>query len=129
MPNIDKQNILCWVDIPVLDLGRAIDFYSAVLAERVMTMESEDHVQFGLLPISDVGVWGALRISTADNSPSKTGPLIYISAWGRLDDAAAEAVKHGGKELVAKYKIGAWGFCVIILDSEGNRVGLHSPEP
>ena len=30
-----SKNVLCWVDIPVADLPRAIEFYSAVLGEPV----------------------------------------------------------------------------------------------
>jgi hypothetical protein len=62
-----------------------------------------------------------------DNAPSKTGPLIYLNAEGRLPQAVRAAVDHGGKVLQAIHQIGPHGLRAIVLDSEGNRVALHAP--
>ena len=43
------SNRTVWVDIPVIDLDRAIAFYSAVLGEPV-TKEGGPGFAFGLLP-------------------------------------------------------------------------------
>jgi predicted enzyme related to lactoylglutathione lyase len=52
--------------------------------------------------------------------------MVYLNANGRLDDAIASVVANGGKVLQPKHPIGPFGFRAIILDSEGNRVALHS---
>jgi predicted enzyme related to lactoylglutathione lyase len=52
--------------------------------------------------------------------------MVYLNANGRLDDAVASVAPNGGKVLQAKHPIGPFGFRAIILDSEGNRVALHS---
>ena len=61
-----------------------------------------------------------------ENQPSHTGPLIYLSVEGRFNDAVKAARSNGGKVLQEKQQIGPHGFRAIIVDSEGNRVALHS---
>ena len=120
------SNRIVWVDIPVLDLERAIAFYSAVLGSQV-TKEGGPGFVFGLLPHSGNDVGGCLYSPGDDNSPSKLGPLIYLNAEGRLAQAVQAVTTHGGEVLQAVHQIGPHGFRAIVLDSEGNRVALHAP--
>jgi hypothetical protein len=115
---------LCWTDIPVTDLNRAIAFYSAVLGSPV-SKETMPGFEFGLLPHTKDNVSGCLA-KADDNEPSKNGPLIYLSAEGRLDAAIAEVTKGGGSVMKPKHPIGPYGFRAVIIDSEGNRIALHS---
>jgi len=48
------------------------------------------------------------------------------NASGRLDAAIDAVVPNGGKVIKPKHPIGPYGHRAIILDSEGNRVALHS---
>jgi predicted enzyme related to lactoylglutathione lyase len=113
-----------WFDIPVHDLDRAITFYSAVLAVEV---KREAHAGFtiGLLPHGDEDVTGCLFVSE-DSKPSAEGILLYFNANGRLEAALAAAELHGGRLLKPVHPIGAFGFRAVLLDSEGNRIALHS---
>jgi len=43
-----SADTLCWTDIPVTNLDRAINFYSAVLGQEVSKM-SEGGIEYGLL--------------------------------------------------------------------------------
>jgi uncharacterized protein len=117
-------NSVVWVDIPVLDLDRAIRFYSAVLAGEV-TKQEYPGMAIGLLPGFDSDVSGCLFTKT-DEQPSATGLLLYLNAQGRLDEAIDVVEPNGGKVLQPKHQIGPHGYRAIILDSEGNRVALHS---
>jgi predicted enzyme related to lactoylglutathione lyase len=119
-----SQNTLCWTDIPVTDLHRAIAFYSKVLNEPA-TLQKGDTTEFGLLPHTGTNASGCLVVDK-DHQPSQDGPLIYLSVHERLDDAVRAAGASGGKVLEPKHGIGPYGFRAIILDSEGNRVALHS---
>ena len=58
--------------------------------------------------------------------PCDRGVLIYLNAQGRLGDALSAVEKNGGKILQPKHSIGQYGFRAVILDSEGNRLALHS---
>ena len=119
-----SKNLLGWTDIPVTDLDRAVGFYSKVLAEPV-TLQEMGEYKFGLLPHAMDGVSGCLAKGD-DNKPSRTGPLIYLSVTGRLDDAAKLVGENGGEVLKPKHQIGPYGYRAIIVDSEGNRIALHS---
>jgi uncharacterized protein len=117
-------NQIVWCDIPVLDLDRAVKFYSAVLGQEVKKHEFPGGT-VGLLPHNDGEVGGCL-IGGAEEKPSEKGIMIYLNANGRLDDAIAAVLSNGGKIVEPKHPIGPFGYRAIIIDSEGNRVALHS---
>ncbi len=124
-----SADTLCWTDIPVANLDRAIKFYSAVLGQEVSKM-AEGGFEYGLLPHKEQNASGCLCVSGDSmgnkNQPSQTGPLIYLSVEGRLDDAVKATRANGGKVLEEKQQIGPHGVRAVIIDSEGNRVALHS---
>jgi len=118
-------NAVVWFDIPTTSLDRAIGFYSAVLGQKVEKQEISPGCHIGVLPHGKDDVSGCL-FQDVDAKPSDCGPLLYLNVAGRLDAAIAEVQKNGGKVLQPKHQIGPWGFRAVILDSEGNRVALHS---
>lgn len=117
-------NTLVWADIPVADLDRAIRFYSAVLGEPV---EKQEYGGFalGLLPGGGSDVTGCLYVAT-DFEPCPNGVMVYFDCEGRLDVAELAAAEHGGKVLEPRHSIKPHGFRSVVLDSEGNRIALHS---
>jgi predicted enzyme related to lactoylglutathione lyase len=117
-------NQIVWVDIPVLELDRAITFYSAMLGVPVKK-EEFDGMSMGLLPHEGNDVGGSLATGEG-TKPSVDGPLIYLNVHGRLDEAIAAVEPSGGKILQPKHQIGPYGFRAVVIDSEGNRVALHS---
>jgi predicted enzyme related to lactoylglutathione lyase len=124
-----SADTLCWTDIPVTNFDRAVKFYSAVLDKEVPKM-SEGGFEYGLLPHEEQSASGCLCVSAdsagLENKPSQSGPLIYLSVEGRLDDAVKSVRANGGKVLQEKQQIGPHGFRAVIVDSEGNRIALHS---
>ena len=119
-----QNNTFCWVDLPVVDLDRAIQFYAAILGAHVQKINEHGFV-FGLLPHTEDNVSGCLSVMD-DRKPSQNGPLVYLNVEGKLDKAITETIKHGGNVLQAKAQIGPYGFRAIILDTEGNAVALYS---
>jgi predicted enzyme related to lactoylglutathione lyase len=120
------MNTFCWIDIPVIDIDRAIGFYAGVLAAPV-TKIAEHGFEFGLLPHTEDNVSGCLVVMP-DRKPSLDGALVYLNVEGRLDHALTEAKKMGGRELAPKMQIGPYGHRAIILDTEGNAIALYSKE-
>ena len=116
------HNRAVWFDIPVAELKRAAEFYSAVLAVRVETF-MEAGFSFAVLEHSD-GNGGCLVPNPADISDK--GVMLYLNVNGRIQDAVAKVNLHGGKVLQAVHAIGPHGFRAVVIDSEGNRVVLHS---
>ena len=124
-----SADTLCWTDIPVTNLDRAIKFYSAVLGREVKKL-SDGGAEYGLLPHEESTASGCLCIRSdsggVDNRPSANGPLIYLLVEGRLNEAVEAARANGGKILRARQQIGEHGFRAVIIDSEGNRIALHT---
>jgi uncharacterized protein len=123
-----SRNQIVWCDIPVKDLDRAIRFYSAVLGAPIKK-EQHEGMSFATLPhAGEHGVSGCLTTGCEGNKsePSQQGPLLYFNCQGRLDQAIAAVEPNRGKVLQPKHPIGPYGFRAVVLDSEGNRIALHS---
>lgn len=118
------MNAFVWVDIPCIDLDRAIRFYSAVMGHPAKKQEFPNFA-IGVLTHAEEGVGGCLFVK-ADAPPSDHGPLLYLNCQGRLDEAVEAVAANGGKVLQGKQSIGPYGYRAIVLDSEGNRLALHS---
>lgn len=52
--------------------------------------------------------------------------MLYLNAEGRLRDAVAKVTEFGGRVTEDVQSIGTHGFRAIVVDSEGNRIVLHS---
>lgn len=120
-------NTVVWFDLPVRDLDRAMRFYSAVLGAQVHKQDHEGFA-FAVLHHAPDGVSGCLipDFKGNENRPSDHGPLLYLNCQGRLDEAVAAVAPNGGTVLKPKHPIGPYGSRAIVLDSEGNRIALHS---
>jgi len=116
------HNRAVWFDLPVSDLERAATFYRAVLNIGVDVMKFGP-VEFAVLA-HDQGNGGCLVVQP--EAITSVGALLYLNANGRIRDAVAQAVKLGGKVMEDVQATGSHGFRAVILDSEGNRVALHS---
>lgn len=118
-----KHNRAVWFDIPVVELGRASAFYSAVLKIRV-DEAAFDGFSFAVLE-HDEGNGGCL-VPNADQVSSEKGILLYLNVDGRIRDAVEKVTESGGKVTEDVHPIGPHGFRAIVIDSEGNRLALHS---
>lgn len=118
-----NYNLSVWFDIPVVDLDRAIAFYARVLDTDVVS-EVIDGIRYGLIR-SEFGNGGCLMVDEIRIN-SQQGPLIYLNVYGRLAQAVDRVTDMGGAVLEGIHPLGRWGHRAIILDSEGNRLALHS---
>jgi predicted enzyme related to lactoylglutathione lyase len=123
-PPVARHQVV-WFDIPVRDLDRAIRFYSAVLGAELKKEQAGPGVSMATLPHAD-GFIGGCLLQNADAKPSESGPLLYLNTHGRLDEAVKAVEMHGGRVLLSRHSIAPFGFRAIVLDSEGNRLALHS---
>jgi predicted enzyme related to lactoylglutathione lyase len=118
-----KNNCVVWVDIPVKDLDRSIAFYKAVLANNVSKVDMPG-ISFAVLDHQDGN--GGCLVPNAAHVSSTGGVLVYLNSDGRIRAAVAEVEKNGGKMVEPVTSIGPHGFRAVFLDSEGNRIALHS---
>ncbi|MBL7696851.1 MAG: VOC family protein [Chitinophagaceae bacterium] len=122
------RNALSWFEIPVADLDRAQKFYETIFG---ITMIPADfpRIRMRMFPLEDMsGVGGALCDSGGFHKPSATdGPLIYLNGNPDVQLVLDKVEAAGGKIIVPKTEISPeYGFMAVIIDTEGNRIGLHS---
>jgi predicted enzyme related to lactoylglutathione lyase len=118
------MNPVVYFEIPVLDLTRASDFYSAVF-ETTLTQDVVDGYQMAFFESSDqsFGATGALVVGDV-YMPSHQGCFLYFGVES-IDETVARALEHGGSVLYPKKSNGDLGFVAEIQDTEGNRIALH----
>lgn len=117
-----QNNRAVWFDIPVADLDRAANFYRAVLGVGV-NKETYGEMSFCVIDHQD-GNGGCLIHSKEEIAAG--GVLIYLNVDGRIQDAIGKVVPNGGTVIEPTHSIGPHGFRAVVLDSEGNRIALHS---
>jgi predicted enzyme related to lactoylglutathione lyase len=123
------KNPFTWVEIYVEDMNRAQKFYETVLQIQMIPMQNPG--DFGDLKMlsfpwaqDGANISGAL-CKTKEMKPGVGGTLVYFTC----DDCSVEEARveaAGGKVLQEKFPIGEHGFCSIVMDTEGNAIGLHS---
>jgi len=116
------KSSLNWFEIPVADIDRAARFYEQVLAVKLKREEFGGE-RIAVFPAVDPGVTGAL-MQGPRRKPSGEGTLIFLDA-PELEDSLVRASTAGGKIALPLTDIGEMGQMAIVIDSEGNRVGLH----
>ena len=120
-------NMINWFEIPVKDMSRAKKFYTAVLKKELKQMPGMPEYEMYAFPWSQTEIGGALAAGKG-YVPSQEGSIVYLNAEDGISATVGRAEKAGGKVLVPKVDIGENGFLAYILDTEGNKVGLHSPK-
>jgi predicted enzyme related to lactoylglutathione lyase len=122
------QNAVSWVEIPATDLDRAQKFYEAIFNIQMIPMDMPN-IKMRMFPVDDMmGVGGALCDSGGFHKPSATdGPLVYLNGNPDVQTILDRVVAAGGSIMVPKTEISPeYGFMGVFLDTEGNRIGLHS---
>ena len=82
--------------------------------------------EMGVLP-ANVGSVNVVLVKGKDYIPTKNGVLVYLNLGHDLQPALDRVEKSGGKILLQKTLIDPeMGYYALVVDSEGNRMGLHS---
>lgn len=116
-------SIISWFEIPTANYDRAIQFYENVF-NVTLKREEADGMAMAIFPHADAQTAGAV-VSCEAYKPSSNGVCIYLYTTD-LDAALLRVEKNGGKVAMPKMSIGPNGFIAHFIDTEGNRVGLHT---
>ena len=123
------KNAISWFEIPTQDIGRAQKFYEPFFGITMMPMDMPN-IKMRMFPLDDMmtDVGGAIVDSGGFHKPSATdGPLVYLQANPDVQIILDRVVAAGGSIMVPKTEISPeYGFMAVIIDTEGNRIGLHS---
>ena len=117
------KNPIQWFEIATSDLERAKRFYTKVFELEFQFIEMPDSKMYMFGVPDMIGSAGCL-LHSIESKPSADGTVVYFSC----EDVAVQAdrvSKAGGTLLFPKTDIGEFGFFAQLIDSEGNRIGLH----
>lgn len=123
------MNALNWFEIPAQDFDRAVTFYEKLLQISMKRIVFGGDQPNGIFPYEEGLTVGGSVVLAPYAKPSADGAVIYLNARDEatLDHALAQVEALGGKIIMPKTDIGEVGSMALLLDSEGNRVGLHIP--
>lgn len=121
---LTKPNPIGWFEIPVVDMARAKAFYEAIFECDLQLFEKDDESMAWFPTDKSAGSAGAL-VKHPDYEPSENGVVIYFTS-PEIEEVLAKVPEAGGTVQMTKTSIGEYGFVAFILDTEGNKIGLHS---
>lgn len=120
-------NIPAWFEIPVADLDRAEAFYRAIL-DVDFSRQTVHEGELAVFPYAGKPNASGALMRHPQMAPSMDGTTVYLA----VDDVApvlARVDAHGGAVVVPRTALPeGMGVFAQFRDSEGNRVGLWSPQ-
>ena len=120
------KSLISIFEIPATEISRAVDFYQAILDIHLEKMNMPE-MQMGIFPYEGQMVTGVI-IQAEGYQPSTDGVTIYLNGGDDLQIILDKVEANGGKIQVPKTPhADESGYFAIFFDSEGNKIGLHSP--
>lgn len=123
-----KHNMIGWIEIPVIEMDRAVKFYENVFEVQLSKVQMGD-IEMAMFPHieNSIGASGTL-VKHEHYKPSLDGVVIYFTAIsGDINIELSRVEAAGGKVIMPRTliteEIGYWA---LFIDSEGNKVALHS---
>ncbi|MCV9387763.1 VOC family protein [Reichenbachiella ulvae] len=119
------KSFISIVEIPATDISRAVGFYQSILSTSIDVIDMQG-MQMGLFPSEGQAV--SVVITQGEGyEPSSQGVLVYLNGGNDLQLILDKIEKSGGQIVMPKTLIDEEnGYFALFLDSEGNRLGLHS---
>ena len=119
------NNPVGWFEIYVQDMPRAKAFYEAVFDTTLSQLDNPE-LEIWAFPM-DVATFGASGALVRMPGFSSGGNSVLV--YFKCADCAVEAdkaAKAGGTVQKPKMSIGPYGHIALVMDTEGNMLGLHS---
>ena len=126
----NKLNTVVHFEIYVNDMERAQKFYESVFDIKLTKMEVPEQEESPAEMLSfpfDVETYGSggMLVKMPGFEAGVGGTLVYFNC----EDCAVEesrVVENGGSVQKSKLSLGEYGYMSLVVDSEGNMIGLHS---
>lgn len=126
---MNYKSAISWFEIPATDLSRAQKFYETLFDIQMVAMDTPN-IRMRMFPVADMlnDIGGAVVDSGGFHKPSSSdGILIYLNGNPDLQMVLDKVETAGGTIALSKTEISPeHGFMAVIIDTEGNRIGLHS---
>lgn len=122
------KNAINWFEIPVKNYNRAKQFYTTIMDTTITDHPMpEQHIKYGIFQYDeDNNSVGGAIVEGEGQNPTTDGSTVYLNGGENLSIALDKVEANGGKIVMPKTDIGTFGFIAQFLDTEGNRVALHS---
>lgn len=119
------ENLINWFEIPASNLTRAVSFYKAVLVTEIQETEIFG-AKMGFFPTDGMNVSGAI-VEAEGYQPATNGVLVYLNGGNDLQNVLDKIEANKGKIIVPKTQISPeMGYFGIFIDTEGNKIAVHS---
>ena len=113
-------------EIPATDISRAVNFYQAILDIKIEKMEIPG-MEMGIFPYEKQMVTGVI-MKGEGYTPTADGVTLYLDGGDNLQSILDKIESNGGSIIVPKTAhADESGYFALFLDSEGNKLGLNSP--
>ena len=127
---MNYESIISWFEIPATDLQRATTFYETLFDVQLTVLDMPDY-RMRVFPVKDnmVNISGCIvEAQQGFHKASATdGVLVYLNGNPDVQQVLNKVEAAGGTIVLPKTEIGPdYGYMAIIIDTEGNRIGLHS---
>ena len=121
------KHAISWFTIPATDFKRAVKFYNSIFDFNLSEVKiGAETIAF--FPVEESGIGGHISVNEKIK-PSADGPVLYLNGGDDPGNILDRVEKSGGKVIHPKSQVTPEiGFIALFMDSEGNRVALHSPE-
>ncbi len=133
-----KHGNVIWFEIPVIDIDRAMIFYSEMLGVTIVKQKLHK-TDYGIFDKKKTGIGGVL-VERSEKAGMGVSLFFYVNV---LSDAIGSALAHGGKMVTPKTLLkhtnaegktvlaqnlidNQVGYFAELLDSEGNQLALYS---
>lgn len=120
-----RTDVAVWFEIPAADFDRATGFYEA-LFDASLKREDVGPYRLAVFPYDRPSISGAV-IAGPKLTPAADGSIVYLNVDGRLDETLSRVPALGGSVALPRTELPRdLGAFAHIIDTEGNRVGLHT---
>lgn len=124
---MQTQNVVGWFEIYVNDMDRAKAFYEAVFQVQLQPLPAMGQIE---------AMWAFAWVDNAYGAPGALvkmpmkeagagGTIVYFSC-ADVSVESARAETAGGQVVLPRMAIGDYGFIALVMDTQGNMIGLHS---
>ena len=119
------DNVAVWFEIPAANFDRAVGFYEKVFATTLIK-DKFGPADLAVFPYEQPGMSGCVMKGDG-YAPGGGGTVVYLRSAVDLNVPLGRVAAAGGRVATPKTALPeGMGYFAHFVDSEGNRVGLHS---